>query len=78
MVRLEDLTDFFRVARSTIYKWCGGLLPKPHYYDGERIPYWNLEEIKAKVPGFTDEALEKLRAFRAIRKAAQKKAKISV
>ena len=77
MVRVEDLTEFFRVARSTIYNWRGGLIPWPHYYEGKRSPYWNVEEIKAKVPGFTDEALEKLRELRANRKAAQKKAKIS-
>ena len=78
MVRIKDLTDYFYVSRSTIYRWIGDLIPEPHYFKGTKIPYWYAEEITAKVPNFTEEALAKLREVREGRKAAKKTVKIAM
>lgn len=75
MVRIKDLRDYFGVSRSTIYRWVRDVIPEPHYFKGTKIPYWYTEEITAKDPNFSEEALAKLRAGR---EAAKKTVKIAM
>lgn len=78
MIRLLDLMDLLGVSRATIYRWLGDAIPEPKYFPGTRIPFWDDEEIKAKVVFFSDQTLSNLREVRAKRKAAKKQVKISV